>query len=241
MSGMTVRVAVVQATPVVLDAPASVAKACALIEEAGANGARLIALPEGFIPIMPRSCWGHHYGLIVSPKSVELHRRLWDNAVEIPGPHTEALGEAARRAGAWVGIGVNERDVRRPGTLWNTLLWLAPDGSVAGRHRKLMPTMHERIFWGQGAGDDLDPMETPFGRVGGLICWENFMPAARRRRRTVLGCALPARVRQPHRTVRTLGSFVAAGHAQILHGSGDGCLRQADMLKHGLGLISIIR
>jgi nitrilase len=117
----------------------------------------------------------------MSPRSVELHRRLWENAVEIPGPRTEALGEAARRAGAWVGIGVNERDVTRPGTLWNTLLWLSPDGRVAGRHRKLMPTMHERIFWGQGAGDDLDPIETDLGRVGGLICWENFMPAARRR------------------------------------------------------------
>ena len=178
---MSVRVAVVQATPVVLDGPASVAKACRLIEEAGRAGARLVALPEGFVPIMPRSCWGHRYGLIVSPRSAELHRRLWENAVEIPGPHTDALGEAARRAGAWVGIGVNERDLTRPGTLWNTLLWLSPDGSVAGRHRKLMPTMHERIFWGQGAGDDLDPIATDFGRIGGLICWENFMPAARRR------------------------------------------------------------
>lgn len=178
---MVVRVAVVQATPVVLDAAASVAKACRLIEEAGREGARLVALPEGFVPLMPRSCWGHHYGLIMSPRSVELHRRLWENSVEIPGPHTEALGEAARRAGAWVGIGVNERDPARPGTLWNTLLWLAPDGSVAGRHRKLVPTMHERVFWGQGAGDDLDPIPTDFGRLGGLICWENFMPAARRR------------------------------------------------------------
>ena len=178
---MSVRVAVVQATPVVLDGPASVEKACELVAEAAANGARLIALPEGFVPIMPRSCWGHHYGLIMSPHSVELHQRLWDNAVDVDGPLARALGDAARRAGAWVAIGVNERVVARPGTLWNTLLWFAPDGRLAGRHRKLMPTMHERIFWGQGAGDDLGAHQADFGRLGGLICWENFMPAARRR------------------------------------------------------------
>jgi nitrilase len=106
---------------------------------------------------------------------------MWDTAVEIPGPLTERLAAAARRAGAWVAIGVNERDLRRPGTLWNTLLWLSPDGRVAHRHRKLIPTLHERVFWGQGPGDDLDPIPTPIGRLGGLICWENFMPAARAR------------------------------------------------------------
>ena len=152
---MKVRVAVVQATPVVLDGPASVEKACALVAEAAAGGAKLVALPEGFVPIMPRSCWGHHYGLIVSPRSVELHRRLWDNAVDSNGPLAAALGDAARRAEAWVAIGVNEREDSRPGTLWNTLLWFAPDGRLARRHRKLVPTMHERIFWGQGPGDDL--------------------------------------------------------------------------------------
>jgi nitrilase len=151
------------------------------VAEAAAQGAKLIALPEGFVPIMPRSCWGHHYGLIVSPKAVELHRRLWENAVDVPGPLTERLGAAARRAGAWVAIGINERATARPGSLWNTLLWLAPDGSVALRHRKLIPTAHERAFWGQGAGDDLDVIESEIGRLGGLICWENFMPAARRR------------------------------------------------------------
>ena len=92
---MNVRVAVVQATPVVLDGPASVGKACALIAEAAAGGAKLIALPEGFVPIMPRSCWGHHYGLIVSPRAVELHRRLWDNAVDVDGPLAATLGDAA--------------------------------------------------------------------------------------------------------------------------------------------------
>jgi nitrilase len=78
-----------------------------------------------------------------------------------------------------VAIGVNERDSARPGTLWNTLVWLSPDGRMAGRHRKLMPTLHERVFWGMGAGDDLGVHRADFGRLGGLICWENFMPEAR--------------------------------------------------------------
>jgi nitrilase len=176
-----VRVAVVQATPVVLDGLASVEKACGLIGEAAANGARLVALPEAFIPLKPQSCWGHHLGVVESAKAAALYRRLWDNAVEIGGPLALALGDAARQADAWVSIGVNERDVRRPGTLWNSLLLLAPDGRLAGCHRKLVPTAHERTFWGQGPGDDLTAVQADFGRLGGLICWENFMPDARRR------------------------------------------------------------
>jgi nitrilase len=177
---VVVRVAVVQATPVVLDGPASVRKACRLIGEAAAGGARLIALPETFVPLKPQSCWGHHLGRVDSPRAAALYRRLWDNAVEVDGPLARALGGAARDAGAWVAIGVNERDTRRPGSLWNTLLYFSPDGALAGRHRKLVPTAHERAFWGQGPGDDLGPVATDFGRLGGLICWENFMPLARR-------------------------------------------------------------
>ena len=175
------RVAVVQAASAVLDGPASVERACALIRRAGDGGARLIALPEGFVPLMPRPCWGHRYSETMNPAAAELHRRLWENSVDLAGPLAARLGAAARAAGAWVAIGVNERDDRRPGSLWNTLLWLSPEGRVAGRHRKLVPTMHERSFWGPGAGDDLAPLETPLGRLGGLICWEAFMPAARRR------------------------------------------------------------
>lgn len=175
-----VRAAVVQATPVVLDGPASVERACELIARAAARGARLIALPEGFIPLMPRPCWGHRYADTMSPQAAAVHRVLWENAVDLGGPLAARLGEAARTAGAWVAIGVNEREDRRPGTLWNTLVWFAPDGRVAGRHRKLVPTMHERSVWAQGAGDDLDPIPTPLGRLGGLICWETFMPGARR-------------------------------------------------------------
>jgi nitrilase len=177
---MSVRVAVVQAAPVVLDAAASVAKACDLIGEAGARGARLILLPEAFVPLFPSSRWAHACARW-SPEATELYRRLYENAVEIPGPHTERLGAAAHRARAWVGIGVNERSAARAGTLWNTLLVLSPDGDVAVRHRKLVPTLHERVFWGHGPGDDLDVARSDFGRIGGLICWENFMPAARQR------------------------------------------------------------
>ena len=103
-------------------------------------------------------------------------RRLYDEAVTVPGPVTDRLGEAAREASAYVAIGVNELD---GGTLYNTLLYLAPDGSVVGRHRKLMPTGGERTVWGYGDGSTLDVVSTPFGVVGGLICWENYMPLAR--------------------------------------------------------------
>ncbi len=175
----SVRVAVVQATPVVLDAERSVSKACDLIGEAGAADARIIALPEAFVALYPNSSWAHACaGFGAAP--AELHRRLWANSVDVPGPLTERLGAAARRARAWVAIGVNERDSKRPGTLWNTLIWLAPDGTLARRHRKLMPTLHERVFYGQGDGDDLDAIPSDHGRLGGLICWENFMPEARR-------------------------------------------------------------
>ncbi len=175
---MNVTVAVVQATPVILDADASVAKACGLIGEAAAAGARLIALPEVFVALYPSSRWAHASAQFTS-EAAELHRRMWAAAVDVPGPLTDRLGAAARRTRAWVAIGVNERNPTRPGTLWNSLLWFAPDGRLAHRHRKLMPTLHERVFWGQGPGDDLEPLQADFGRLGGLLCWENFMPAAR--------------------------------------------------------------
>ena len=175
---MIVRVAVVQATPVVLDVAASVEKTCGLVADAAAGGARLVAFPEAFLSLYPNSRWAHACAGF-SSAAAEVHRRMWASAVDVPGPHTDHIGDAARRAGAWVAIGVNERDSARPGTMWNTLLWFAPDGRLAHRHRKLMPTLHERVFWGQGRGDDLDTIPSELGRLGGLICWENFMPSAR--------------------------------------------------------------
>src|SRR5205807_3529166 len=137
----TVRVAAIQATPVILDGEASVAKAVDLIAEAAREGAQLAVLPETFVPLYPSNAWA----------------------------------APAARFGVHCVIGVNERD---RGSLFNTMLVLGP-GGLLHRHRKLMPTHHERLFHGIGAGDDLDPVETPLGRIGGLICWENRMPLAR--------------------------------------------------------------
>jgi len=171
-----VRVAAVQATPVVLDAEASVAKAVALLGEAAAAGARLAVLPECFVPLYPSNAWAK--GVASFGGWDELWERLWANAVDVPGPLVDELVAACRRHGVWCSIGINERESERPGTLYNTMLVLGPDG-LALRHRKLMPTMQERLFHGVGAGDDLDVVDSPLGRVGGLICWENRMPLAR--------------------------------------------------------------
>jgi len=108
----------------------------------------------------------------------ELWERVWASSVDVPGPLVDELIEACRRHDIVCAIGVNERESERPGSLYNTLLIIGPDG-LLHRHRKLMPTQHERLFHGIGAGDDLAPVDTPVGRVGGLICWENRMPLAR--------------------------------------------------------------
>jgi nitrilase len=165
-------VAAVQATPVFLDRAATVERLVASIKEAGAAGARLIALPEAIVPGYPDWVWR-----LPAWKDHEWYGRLHDQAVDIPGPVTEELGAAAAEAGAWVVLGVNERTRSR--TLYNSLLYLSPDGEVAGVHRKLLPTGGERTVWGCGDGSTLTVIETEFGRIGGLICWENLMPLAR--------------------------------------------------------------
>jgi predicted amidohydrolase len=172
----TVRVAAVQATPVILDAHATVEKAVALIGEAAGRGARLAVLPECFVALYPGNAWAKSAGAFSGFD--ELWERLWDSAVDVPGPLTERLVAACAEHDVVVAVGVNEREAARPGSLYNTLLLLGPDG-LLHRHRKLMPTMHERLFHGVGSGDDLEPIDTPLGRVGGLICWENRMPLAR--------------------------------------------------------------
>jgi predicted amidohydrolase len=172
----TVRVAAVQATPVVLDAEACVDKAVALLGEAAEAGAELAVLPETFVPLYPSNAWARDAAAFGGWD--ELWERLWANSVEVPGPLVDRLVAACRRHAIHCAIGVNERELARPGTLYNTLLVLGPDGLLA-RHRKLMPTHHERLFHGIGAGDDLGVVDTALGRVGGLICWENRMPLAR--------------------------------------------------------------
>jgi len=172
----TVRVAAIQATPVVLDAEASVAKACDLLGEAAAQGARLAVLPEVFVPLYQSNAWAR--GATAFGGWDELWERLWENSVDVRGPHVQTLVDACARHDIHCVIGVNEREDERPGSLYNAMLTLGPEGLVH-RHRKLMPTMQERIFHGIGAGDDLGVVDTDRGRIGGLICWENRMPLAR--------------------------------------------------------------
>ena len=173
-------VAVVQAASVLFDRDGSVEKAAGLIRQAGAQGARLVLLPEAFIPGYPR---GFSFGMVVGRRSEpgrELWKRYWENAVEVPGPATEALGAAAREASVHAAVGVIERgDTPSPGTLYCTLLYFGPDGRLLGKHRKLKPTGSERLIWGEGDGSTLTVLPTELGRIGGLICWENYMPLAR--------------------------------------------------------------
>jgi predicted amidohydrolase len=172
----TVRVAAVQATPVVLDAEGSVEKAVRLLGEAAGEGAQLVVLPETFVSLYPSNAWARQAGGFGGFD--ELWEQLWASAVDVPGPLVDRLAAACRDIGVHCAIGVNERVSERPGTIYNAMLLLGPDGLIA-RHRKLMPTHHERLFHGIGAGDDLTVAETPLGRIGGLICWENRMPLAR--------------------------------------------------------------
>src|SRR3954453_18545714 len=169
----TIRVAAVQATPVILDAGATVEKAVRLLGEAAAEGARLAVLPETFVPLYPSNAWAAPAARFGGWD--ELWERLHANSVDVPGPLVDRLAAACARHDLHCVIGVNERD---RGSLYNPMLVLGP-GGLLRRHRKLMPTQHERLFHGIGAGDDLDPVTTPGGRIGGGVCWENRMPLAR--------------------------------------------------------------
>jgi nitrilase len=169
----TVRVAAIQATPVILDAEASVAKAVRLMGEAADQGVELAVLPETFVPLYPSNRWAK--GAAAFSGWDELWERLHANAVDVPGPLIDELAAACKRHKMYVVAGINERD---GGSLYNAYVTVGPQG-LLHKHRKLMPTQHERLFHGIGAGTDLQPVETPLGRIGGLICWENRMPLAR--------------------------------------------------------------
>jgi nitrilase len=139
-------------------------------------GAQLVVFPETFVPLYPSNAWAQRAAAFGGCD--DLWERLWENSVDVPGPLLDRLVDACAARGVYCAIGVNERERERPGSLYNTLVLLGPEG-VGWKHRKLMPTMHERLFHGVGAGDDLAVVETPVGRLGGLICWENRMPLAR--------------------------------------------------------------
>ncbi|TAM86381.1 MAG: carbon-nitrogen hydrolase family protein [Candidimonas sp.] len=173
---MVYKAAVVQAGAVPFDKDKSVAKACQLILEAGRVGARLIVFPEAFISGYPKGC---HFATPVGYRGEGARDEFLTyqaGCITIPGPETEHLGDAAREAGAYVVIGVMERG---ESTIYCTSLFIGPDGAVLGKHRKLMPTAAERLIWGFGDGSTLPVLETEIGRIGSVICWENFMPALR--------------------------------------------------------------
>ena len=172
------KIAAIQASPVFLDLEASIDKACRLIAEAAGAGASLAVLPEAFVPGYPLWVWFIPPGHTQPLRAV--YTLLHQNSVQIPGPQTRRLGEAAADCKMTVAIGVNERNAEASdSTLYNTLLYIGPDGRIIGKHRKLIPTAGERLVWGQGAEADLEVLELPFGRLGGLLCWENYMPLAR--------------------------------------------------------------
>jgi nitrilase len=174
-----VTVACVQAEPVIMDRDATIDKLAGLAAEAAGNGAKLLVFPEAFIPAYPSSVWARALAGWDEPGAKEAFALLARESVEIPGEALDQLAEIARENEVWLVTGVTERDPARPATLFNTLLYNAPDGSLVSSHRKLVPTNHERLVWGQGDGDGLRAFETDLGRIGGLICWENMMPLAR--------------------------------------------------------------
>lgn len=163
----TVRVAAVHAAAEFLDRDASIDKTCTIIAEAGRNGAQVVAFPETFVPGYPYWIWSH-----TPAQGAPLFAELYANAVELPGPVGERIGEAARQARVWVVLGVNERE---GGTLYNTQAYFDDQGRLVGRHRKLQPTNAERTIWGRGDGRDVFVVDSPHGRVGGLICFEHSM------------------------------------------------------------------
>ena len=174
-----VTVACVQAEPVIFDREATLDKLDRLTAEAARAGASLVVFPETFIPVYPSSTWAKAFAGWADPRAKAAFALLAREAVEVPGPAADRLGEIARENGVLLVTGVNELDPSRPGTLYNALLYHSADGRLLLHHRKLVPTNHERLVWGPGDGRGLRAIETPLGRVGGLICWENYMPLAR--------------------------------------------------------------
>jgi len=177
-TNQTVKVAVVQATPILFNKEATVAKVVTLIGQAAAGGAKMILFPEAFISGYPK---GMHLGVRVgmrTPEGRKDFRRYFESAIPVPGPETARIGEAAARAGAYVTVGVIERE-EGTSTLYCTAVMFGPDGALLGKHRKLKPTAGERLIWGEGDGSTMPVFSTPYGKMGAVICWENYMPMLR--------------------------------------------------------------
>ena len=169
-----VKIAAVQAAYTLMDQKACLAKAVDLLGQASAEGERIVVFPEVFIPGTP--IWID--SVPIWDGDAEWYALLVEQAVVVPGPVTDTLGAAARDAGAHLVIGVNEREPHGA-TIYNTTLYFGPDGDLLGKHRKLMPTGSERTVWGMGDGSTLPVIDTPYGRLSGLTCWENYMPLVR--------------------------------------------------------------
>jgi nitrilase len=170
------KVAVVQAASVAFDREKTLEKVHRLTREAAAQGAKLVLFPEAFLSAYPR---GMDFGAVVgsrTEKGRQDFQRYWESSVEVPGPAVDSLSKAARTNGVFLLVGVVERDA---GTLYCTVLFFAPDGNYLGKHRKVMPTASERLVWGYGDGSTLPVFDTPLGKVGAVICWENYMPLLR--------------------------------------------------------------
>lgn len=169
-------VAVVQAAPIVFDRAKTLKKVDDLTGEAARRGARLVLFPEAFVSAYPR---GLDFGAVFGSRTDEgreQFRRYWESSVDVPGPAVEALGRTAKRTKTYLVVGVIERD---GGTLYCTVLFFSPEGSYLGKHRKIMPTGSERLAWGFGDGSTMPVFDTPLGKLGAVICWENYMPLMR--------------------------------------------------------------
>ncbi|MEZ0486551.1 carbon-nitrogen hydrolase family protein [Fibrella aquatica] len=178
LSDKTVKVGVVQATPALFDLEKSIDLVIGWIEKGVQQGCQLLLFPETFIPCYPR---GLRFDAVIGRRSEEgraMWLDYWTNSIEIGSPQMQRVSEAIRAAGMFVGLGVTEREPIG-GSLHCSLLYFGRDGSLLGKHRKLKPTGLERFIWGQSDGDSLVSFDTELGIIGGLICWENYMPLAR--------------------------------------------------------------
>ena len=171
-----VRASVVQAAPIAFDRTRTLEKVRALAADAASQDAKLALFPEAFVSAYPKGLdFGARIGMR-SPEGRDDFRRYYDSAVDVPGPDVDFLGSIARENDLHLVIGVIERD---GGTLYCTVLFFAPDGEYLGKHRKLMPTALERLVWGYGDGSTLPVFDTDLGKLGAVICWENYMPMMR--------------------------------------------------------------
>ncbi|WP_246590114.1 carbon-nitrogen hydrolase family protein [Marinobacterium ramblicola] len=176
---MSIKVAIVQQPPVLLELKATLDQACEALSEAAQAGAKLVMFPEAYLPGYPTWIWRLRPGGDMALGN-QIHARLRENAVNIDDGGLECICDAAARHGVVVVMGLNEVDGRYSGsTLYNSVVVIGTDGQILNRHRKLMPTNPERMVWGAGDASGLRVVDTPVGRIGCLICWENYMPLAR--------------------------------------------------------------